>query len=281
MSANLFHSVVILDAIPEGQLSTARRLREDLRDIAIAFSPTPEIRYFRLETPDDFVAAIQELKRGVKTGGVFPLLHFEGHGGELGLEMANGEGFSWNKLKNELIPLNEEMGLNLMLILAACHGATFIRAMSTIERAPVWGIIGPVSTVEAGETQSAFGAFYSAIFRGQSTSAAVKALNENGGVQYYRTSAERFFYEVWCRYQEHECSKAKLEERARRLRKKAKAENRAMKVPSVGHLKRRLKSSESDIFEKYRDTYFMFDRYPENRVRFRVTYTEAMKRCQR
>lgn len=247
----------------------------------MSFSRTPEIQYYRLESPADFVAVIRQLTRGVEAGGDYPLLHFEGHGGELGLEMANGAGVTWNEIKNELIPLNEAMGLNLMLVLAACHGATFIRAMSTIERAPVWGVIGPTSSVEAGEIQSAFGAFYAAMFRGEGTSAAIKALNENGGVKYYRTSAERFFYEVWCRYQKEECSSSKLEERARSIRKKFKEDRRITKVPSIGHLKRKLKSSESELFEKYRDTYFMFDRYPENGTRFKVTYSEAMERCQR
>ena len=65
------------------------------------------------------------------------------------------------------------------------------------------------------------------------------------------------------------------------MRKKAKADRRITKVPSIGYLKRKLKSSESGLFEKYRDTYFMFDRYPENSARFKVTYAEAMKQCQR
>lgn len=193
--------------------------------------------------------------------------------------MANGAAVTWNEIKNELIPLNEAMRLNLMLVLAACYGATFIRAMSTIERAPVWGVIGPTTKVGAGEIQSAFGAFYAAMFRGEGASAAINALNENGGVKYYRTSAERFFYEVWCRYQKENCSSSKLTERARSIRKKAKADRRIPKMPSIGHLKRRLKSSESGLFEKYRDTYFMIDRYPENSTRFKVTYSEAMKRC--
>ena len=150
-----------------------------------------------------------------------------------------------------------------------------------IERAPVWGVIGPTSRVGAGEIQSAFGAFYAAMFRGEGTSAPINTLNENGGVKYYRTSAERFFYEVWCRYQREECSRSKLGARARSMRKKAKADRRITKVPSIGYLKRKLKSSESGFFEKYRDTYFMFDRYPENSTRFKVTYLEAMKRCQR
>lgn len=265
MSSNLFHSVVILDAIPDGELGTARRLREDLRDIAISLSPTPEIQYYRIESPADFMDVIRQLTRDVEAGGSYPLLHFEGHGGELGLEMANGAVVTWNELKNELIPLNEAMGLNLMLVLAACHGATFISAMSTIERAPVWGIIGPTSSVGAGE----------------GTPAAIKALNENGGIKYYRTSAERFFYEVWCRYQKEDCTNSKLEERARSMRKMAKSDPRITKVPSIGHLKRKLKSSESALFENYRDTYFMLDRYPENSTRFKVTYSEAMRRCQR
>lgn len=71
MTTNLFHSVVILDAIPDGDLGTARRLRGDLRDIAMTFSPTPEIQYYRIKSPADFVAVIRQLTRGVEVGGDF------------------------------------------------------------------------------------------------------------------------------------------------------------------------------------------------------------------
>ena len=280
MSDNLFHAVAIFDAVPMDELQTARRLREDLRDLAMAFSPTPEILYFRIENHQQFIDAIRDLHRMVVSRGAFPLLHFEGHGSETGLFAANRDQVSWLELKNELIPLNEAMRLNLMLVLGACYGATFISAMQTVERAPVGGIIGPTGEVEAGDVQASFGSFYGAIFRGEGASAAITALNtSNAGYRYYRTSAQEFFLKVWCQYQKHYVSKSKLQERARQMRKKAKREGQLINVPSIGKLKRRLKSSEQHYFEKYRDTYFMFDLYPENRKRFQITYSQAMARC--
>ena len=46
-------------------------------------------------------------------------------------------------------------------------------------------------------------------------------------------------------------------------------------ILSVGQIKRKLRSQESETFEKIRDNYFMYDIYEYNRKRFPVTYKEA------
>jgi hypothetical protein len=48
--------------------------------------------------------------------------------------------------------------------------------------------------------------------------------------------------------------------------------------PSIGYLKRQIKSKEQSLFEKYRNTYFMYDLNASNRSRFPVTYKEAEAR---
>jgi len=53
------------------------------------------------------------------------------------------------------------------------------------------------------------------------------------------------------------------------------------RTPSIGQLKRLLHSQEVPLFEKYRDTYFMYDIYESNRERFPVSYREAEKYSKR
>jgi len=51
--------------------------------------------------------------------------------------------------------------------------------------------------------------------------------------------------------------------------------SKEQKVPSVGALKRLLKTEEPTLFAKYRDKYFMYDLCPDNQSRFAITYENA------
>lgn len=160
-------------------------------------------------------------------------------------------------------------------MLATCFGGSFARAINTVGRAPVLGLIGPTREVTIGEVEIDFPAFYRTFFQTRSLKEAIDALTSRAPSNlYYRTTAERFFYEVWAGYKRNECSEGQIEKRARRMYRQAKSQN-LPRTPSIGQLKRRLKSEEKGLFEKYRDTYFMYDIKASNRTRFPVTYKEA------
>lgn len=271
------NSVAILDAIPEGELNTARRLREDLRDISSNFAYDLQVRYVRVDTITDLEAGISSLLIEARTNALQPWLHLEGHGlvDESGFQLANGSHCSWNQLKEIIAPLNVATGLNLILILATCFGGSFASAIQTIDRAPVLGLIGPTRDVTAGLLESGFPAFYRTFFELSSLKKAIEALNVSAPKNlYHRTSAERFFYDVWASYKRTFCTKQEVENRARRMYREVKSQG-LPRTPSVGQLKRLIGSKEKSIFEKYRDIYFMYDIYESNRTRFPVTYDEV------
>jgi hypothetical protein len=280
MSESRFNAIVILDAVPEGELNTARRLKEDLRDIAAYVADGLQVRYFRLNSIDDLRAGLLSILGEIQNNGLKPWLHLDGHG----LENQSGFVFatkttscSWAKLKELIIPMNVELNLNLMLILATCYGGSFARAIETTDKAPVLGLIGPSREVSAGEIESSFTAFYKTFFETLSLGQALAALDqETSSGLYYRTTAEKFFYEVWSLYKTELCTKKALDERARKLYRRLKKENPASH-PSVGQIKRTLQSREPEVFDKFRNTYFMYDMAVENRNRFPVTYGQAEK----
>lgn len=279
MSKNRFNAIVILDAIPEGELNTARLLRENLKDIANFVIDGLHVFYYRIETMDCLEHAISDLIRKNREAEIQPWLHLDGHGliDESGFVFAGGTHCNWSELKNLITPLNVAMGLNLMLIMATCHGGSFVKAIRTTDRAPIWGLIGPVQKVTIGQIEASFPAFYQAFFESYSSSKALKVLNESSPVtNYYVTTADHFFYEVWKSYKENHCSKRMIKKRASLMYQKAKSKN-LYKIPSIGEFKRMLsdRSKEKHLFEKYRDNYFMYDLHPSNRNRFPVTYEEA------
>ena len=193
----------------------------------------------------------------------------------LGYGFANNSICTWVQFKEIITPLNISLGLNLMLILATCFGGSFARTIRTFNRAPVFGLIGPTREVKAGEIGNAFPSFYRTFFNTLSLKEAIKALNTGAPKDlYYRTSATQFFYDVWAGYKKFQCTKQEINNRARRMYREAKTQN-LPRTPSIGELKRKLRSSENTLFDKYRDTYFMYDIVSSNRERFPVTYKEA------
>jgi hypothetical protein len=277
MSESRFNGIVILDAVPEGELNTARRLKEDLKDISCYVANGLQVRYVRIDTTYALRVGISEILDEIKNNGLNPWLHLDGHGlsDQSGFQLSGGTACSWVQLKELITPLNIALGLNLVLILSTCFGGSFASAIRTVDRAPVLGLIGPTREVTIGEIERAFPAFYRTFFESLSLKKAIDALNTGApkGL-YYRTTATQFFYDVWASYKKVQCTEEEIENRARRMYREAKKQN-LPRTPSIGQLKRLLRSQESRLFEKYRDTYFMYDIDELNRDRFPVTYIEA------
>ena len=162
-----------------------------------------------------------------------------------------------------------------MLILATCFGGSFSAVIRTTDRAPVAGLIGPSEKITIGQVESGFPVFYKTFFETLSLKKAIEALNKTAPPNsYYGTTAERFFYEAWASYKTNNCSEKMLTERAKRMYQKLKSK-KMKEIPSIGHLKRKIHSSERNLFEKFRDTYFMHDLDEHNKTRFSVTYKKA------
>ena len=277
MADGQVNGIAILDAIPDGELNTARRLKEDLIDISLNTADGLQVRYVRVNTLADLDAGISGLVDEVRKNGLKPWLHLEGHGSadENGFRVASGAHCSWNYLKELITPLNVATGLNLILILATCFGGSFARAIQTVDRAPVLGLLGPKREVKTGQVERGFVEFYRSFFESSSLKKAIEALNTNApGNLYYRTSAQQFFYDVWAGYKNIHCSPQEIDNRARRMHREAKAQQ-LPRTPRIGQLKRLIRGHEKEFFEKYRDIYFMYDLDNTNRTRFPVSYKEA------
>jgi hypothetical protein len=167
------------------------------------------VRYVRVDTLADLEAGISSLVDEARDHGLKPWLHLEGHGtaDETGFHVANGDHCTWVMLKDFITPLNIVSGFNLLLILATCFGSSFVRAIRTVDRAPILGLIGPKSEVKTGEVERGFVAFYRTFFEASSLRVAIEMLNSTvpDGL-YYRTSAKHFFYDVWVSYKRDQCT---------------------------------------------------------------------------
>ncbi len=276
MATGKFNTIVILDCLPEDQRYSSRNLLQALTDIATYRSELLEVEIFRIETNEDLIHTLSALDERTKSSEFLPSLHFEAHGtaDEKGLIIAQQEFCSWTQLKELLTPLNVSSGLNLMVMFASCYGGSFANSIRLGDPAPVWGLIGPTGSIDVGAVLDGFKAFYDAFFDETRKLSPIEALNANvKKSSYFATTAEIFFYNVWANYRLIQCSPERLESRARDIQ--ISRTNLDIEPDSLENIQQQILDTNLKTFEKARDTFFMYDIYPENQEVFNVTYEKA------
>jgi len=280
MKKNIFDKISIVQSLSDNDLHTGTKVKDDIELYNFAYGRDLKIELFDANTKSEFIDIISSLTQKALNDASFPVLHIEAHGSsdQQGVILKSNEFISWPDLKPHLINLNAATRLNLLVVFSLCHGAHFTSHLTPSDRAPCWGLVGPTKALQGYELLSSFSAFYKEVFASGSGGTAVRKLNEsspNGDINYYFTDATTFFINVYRNYLKKHCTKKAYDERARAMRKKLKKSNPA-KIPSIGELRRKLKSTQKDFFEKYRMKYFMVDLFPENGNRFKVTYEDVM-----
>lgn len=272
MDSNRFNQILVVDSIPTGEYNTARRLFEDLEAYATAYPPSPAVRYMRVENAAEFFQCILMTKDNAEHRDVVPMLHIECHGDEDGFQFADGSLADWDELKVPITELNVATGLNLMVAVAACTGGALAKVMRMGDRAPFWGLIGPTRTLTAGELEKAYAALYLTLLSTKSPADAVKAMEQaTAPGLFWRTTSQGLFEKVWRNYKSEHCTTAALEVRGRRMMDRLR-ESGDSPLPSMDELLRRFIAHEPIAFERYRQTFFMCDIFPEHSNRFPIEY---------
>lgn len=272
MDANRFNQILVLDSIPTGELNTAKRLVEDIETYAAAFSPSPAVKYVRVESGDELIEQISKCQKDVVERDIVPMLHIECHGDEDGFQFANGSLADWEELKLPITELNVATRLNLMIAVAACTGGALAKTLRMSDRAPFWGLIGPTRTVMASALEKAYRALYLTLLETKSPAKAVEAMDaatEPG--LFWRTTAQGLFEKGWAGYKKDHCTAEALEDRAKRMQERYKQPS-DKPPPTVEELKVLLVTHEPKAFERFRATFFMYDLFPEHQTRFPIQY---------
>lgn len=268
MTSNRFNKILVIDSIPEGEINTAKRLFEDIETYTNAYEDSPTSEYIRIESGDEFIQVLTQCQKLATSNDIYPMLHIECHGDEDGFQFADASLLDWPELKAPLADLNEAMHLNLMIAVAACVGGALAKVITMGDKAPFWGLIGPTDTALPSELEEPYRALYLTLIKEKSPENAVKAFEKAAkkGL-YWRTTAQGLFEKGWSHYKANYCNEIALEQRAARMQ---------LKAPqfSKDYLKELLRNHEPTAFERYRNTFFMCNKYPEHISRFPVEYKQ-------
>jgi hypothetical protein len=272
-----FSKIYVVESLPPGDRRTGKLLWEDIDSANALHQRDLQTEFQHPRTRADFLACLARVQADAARG-EYPILHIECHGSrdKDGLILADESYLSWAELKPFLTSINVAARCNLLIVMAACYGGYLGHVIVPTDRAPCWGFIGPTESVYPDELLSGFNAFYGALLASLDGDQSLAALSAKplrfGG--YYFTSALHFFKRAYAGYLKQFGSDAALDERARRVSRQLRrmgSENR----PGKGALKRLLKRTEGQSFEKYHRQFFMLDLFPENEARFALSLADV------
>jgi hypothetical protein len=243
-------AVVIIESLPDGDLKTGLRLRDDLELIAISLENRFAVRYVTAQSADELESLLTDLWAFVvESGGIGICLHIECHGDKDGIQLADRSLLPWARLRPLLANIHLASSMNLIFWLASCHGGYFVLACRYHETVPFTVLVGPGKRIDPSTLLAFTCTFYTELFR---TRDVTEALTVAGAVRpdisYINYSAVGVF-------------RAALAARIKRTPPELRAHVRAVEEPQ---------------FDQWRQTFFALDQYPQNADRFAITYAEVL-----
>lgn len=277
MPSSHFSKIAVLQSLPPGEIQTGKRLCEDVEILNLFHERGLNISFHDVVTKPQFFACLAALQLEA-TQGKWPLLHIECHGAndKTGIILADSSFLGWEELKPYLTSLNMATQCNLMIVLATCYGGYLAQIMLPTDRAPCWGMIGPTDKVFPHELLSSYVSFYTELLASLDGDNSLNALMHSplktGG--YYFTTAGGFFKRAYANYFLNYCTPSELEKRAKGMSRKLKNAPSTVRA-SKGALKRLLKKTEQQSFDKFSQQFFMIDLFPENKERFPISLEDV------
>lgn len=278
MTTSHFSRIVVIESLPKGQLHTGTRLHEDIAVQNVFHQRGLDVDRVQADTAERLWACLARVLQDANTKAVYPILHIECHGSTdtAGLVLADNSFVSWHEIKPVLTAINIATRCNLFVALAACHGAHLSQVILPTDRAPLWGMIGPVESAKPTDLFGSFFAFYSTLLASLDGDKALSAIVSADAriANYYFVTAEGFFKKAYAHYLANYCTEKSRWRRAKQLRTRLR-DMGLRKSPSISELQQRLKSTELPSFHKYHRQFFMIDLFPENSERFSVRFDEV------
>jgi hypothetical protein len=276
-----FNTVHIIEWLKSSDRRTGWNLYRELEPI------TPlvvSLKYWSVLTRDEFIALLRSFVTDIRENGRLPILQIETHGNAQGIGISEEQSILWRNLMDELIPINEAMRLNLFVILACCEGVWGIQMLQPIERAAFRAMIGPNRTLTDNEVQKASIKFFQTMFEDRSAVNGFRAMNDVIDPQrmtFSVVTAEMAFRGVYQEYLKNHCTEEQLAAREERIAAQMEPleRDRGSSEEQLNQSRMKLQMFLRDHrlhFEDMRRKFFFVDQYPENDLRFNISFEHTV-----
>ena len=118
-----------------------------------------------------------------------PILHLSMHGIESGIVLTDNTVFSWNQLKKQLAPLNNEMEDGLLICMSSCfgaHGRRMARDISTDN--PFYALVGNKKSFFWEDGAVAYVTFYHLLFKGIALEECIRRM---------KSASDNYDFDLW------------------------------------------------------------------------------------
>jgi hypothetical protein len=263
--------IVIIDAIPNGELQTALNLERILRDIPADVLVDREVRRLRCETATDFTEGLQSIATECEQHDLRPIIHLEGHGTQNAFYFPDGSSIKWFAAFEGFRKINIACGNHLLVTSAACYSArSYTYDLAPFDRpAPVFGLIAPPDELTAGQAIDRFGVFYSTLFRSGSFAQAISDASE--------IEPKKPFSLMFCSFMFEQAAALYLRTQCMGRGRYARQEglvSRALKErdmpPRITRkiIKEQLRRPQAPYLSRLHSIFMHVKKHPENRARF-------------
>jgi hypothetical protein len=277
-----FDSIVVIESLREGALETGKQLFDRvIHPWAVRNAPF-YVRFARVHTRSEFFDVLDGLRDELFRLGHKPIVHIEAHGDRDGLELGSGEHVRWEELRDRLTVMNGYSQLNLLLVMAMCAGWHLSTLLTPMQRAPVWGVVGPLAdVVNAGDLRDTMETFYAFLLNTFDARGALEAANSNFDSShwtYVLETAEVMLCRVFNSYVNEQSTDIKLKERedeivAEIVRKQGCDLTVAFDARQMA---RTQLADHQTTFDLYRKQFLWIDEFPDNNHRFKLTLSDCV-----
>ncbi|MCQ2046827.1 Uncharacterised protein [Stutzerimonas stutzeri] len=187
----VFHNnlIIVVNAIPEGQLQSAKRVAENIQDHLCATQLSGSCFYEQISTANQLRNIFSSLEYYCAEKGAYPVLHIEAHGLKgVGLDIF-GEIVTWKELHSLSQKVNILAQNNFGLVLAGCYGNEITKLVEVGAPCPFRFVLGPSSEVKAGVIEDQTTRFYKDIISTGDLNSALSHVEE----QFIYFMSSRFF----------------------------------------------------------------------------------------
>lgn len=262
-------------------LDSGRRTGKELHD-ALHASGHPVV-YAECKCAGEVLTTLDVATKKMAGDSLIPIVHLESHGETPGLVGTNRRGeverLPWSALAVPLRTLNLMCRFNLLVVSAACHGLTSIRAFEVSNAAPFFMAIGFSSTVNEGRLYQAMRELYRCIFtNGMYIQQAIQSANR----ELFSSEGERLIG-TDCRRLGHLLVEGAFEYILDPVQ-------RQIHVASLREQDNNMSSEDlnnSLVSEMHRHcrkisaTWYAYDKFPENKARFEMDVSAMFEAAER
>lgn len=246
-------------------------------------NPEKDAQLFSVNNLTEFRSTINEIKIQCENFNLKPIIHFEMHGLEnrSGLVLSDKSRLLWSDLYRYWRLINEASHFNLVITMATCFGNWGMTTIFPTHPAPFKYIIGTFNEVYEDDLYASYNSFYSSLLYGGNLNEALDALlkaNTQIAVPFRMIDAEEVFKGTCQRAISKIIAKGPKQAFKEGLAKSSfKVQNRTEYREKSKKFEKNFYPGIASLIEEYKRTFFMFDKFPENKTVYCLNWKPKLR----